>query len=191
MANIPRQDRTRARTPEDLEKKYNFEERAKKLESVGKAVHYQDQELSIQKSITELYGDIISAIIIDISNKVDKVEGKVLSSNDFTNAYKKKIDDLVLKNEEKEYNLNQYKTENVTNLNGRCVVKNKRAVINVVITAEITAEVSTNLFINLPFTENIKIRLNNGVCTFNNGTCSVLLNEDVNNLILNLVFDLN
>lgn len=41
-----------------------------------------------------------------LQNKVDKVEGKVLSSNDFTNNYKSTIDDL---EQNKEYFFRLYK----------------------------------------------------------------------------------
>ena len=68
MKNIAKQDRTRARTPTDIERKYRF----KVLEEV------------------ENYDDEITALK---QNKVDKVEGKNLSSNDFTNGYKTQVED--------------------------------------------------------------------------------------------------
>ena len=68
MKNIAKQDRTRARTPTDIERKYKF----KVLDEVG---DFSDEIESLKQ------------------NKVDKVEGKNLSSNDFTNGYKVQVED--------------------------------------------------------------------------------------------------
>ena len=68
MINLPKQDRNGARTPTDIERKY-------KLKNVN--------ELSdFEKAIDDLE-----------TNKVDKVAGKNLSSNDFTNGYKTQVEE--------------------------------------------------------------------------------------------------
>ena len=43
---------------------------------------------------TALTPDANKAVNVDLSGKVDKVAGKQLSTNDFTDAYKQKVDDL-------------------------------------------------------------------------------------------------
>lgn len=66
--SLPKQDKTRARTPTDIERKYKF----KVLEEIG------DTETRLE----------------DLEkNKVDKVSGKNLSTNDFTNGYKTQVED--------------------------------------------------------------------------------------------------
>ena len=66
--NLPKQDRNGVRTPTDIERKYKF----KVLEEVGD------------------YGEEIDRLQ---QNKVDKVAGKNLSSNDFTNGYKTQVEE--------------------------------------------------------------------------------------------------
>lgn len=66
--NLPKQDKSGVRTPTDIERKYKF----KVLEEVG----------DYGEEITELK-----------QNKVDKVAGKNLSTNDFTNGYKTQVDE--------------------------------------------------------------------------------------------------
>ena len=68
MNKLPKQDRNGARTPTDIERKYKF----KVLEEVG---DYGEEIESLQK------------------NKVDKVSGKNLSTNDFTNGYKTQVEE--------------------------------------------------------------------------------------------------
>jgi hypothetical protein len=65
---LPKQDRNGARTPTDIERKYKF----KVLEEVGD------------------YGEEIELLK---RNKVDKVAGKNLSTNDFTNGYKTQVEE--------------------------------------------------------------------------------------------------
>ena len=66
--SLPKQDKTRARTPTDIERKYKF----KVLEEIG------DTEARLEDLET---------------NKVDKVSGKNLSTNDFTNGYKAQVEE--------------------------------------------------------------------------------------------------
>ena len=68
MNKLPKQDRNGARTPTDIERKYKFNV----LEEVGD------------------YGEDIELLR---QNKVDKVTGKNLSSNDFTNGYKLQVEE--------------------------------------------------------------------------------------------------
>lgn len=68
MKKLSKQDRNGVRTPVDIERRYNF----------NKLDELEDTE----------------ARIVNLeSNKVDKVAGKNLSSNDFTNGYKASVDD--------------------------------------------------------------------------------------------------
>lgn len=68
MNKIAKQDRNGVRTPVDIERRYNFN----KLEEIT----------DTDERLTNLE-----------NNKVDKVAGKNLSSNDFTNGYKMQIDE--------------------------------------------------------------------------------------------------
>jgi hypothetical protein len=68
MNKIAKQDRNGVRTPVDIERRYNFN----KLEEIT----------DTDERLTNLE-----------NNKVDKVAGKNLSSNDFTNGYRMQIDE--------------------------------------------------------------------------------------------------
>lgn len=68
MKKLAKQDRNGVRTPVDIERRYNFN----KLDEI------EDTE---------------ERLINLENNKVDKVAGKNLSSNDFTNGYKENVDD--------------------------------------------------------------------------------------------------
>jgi type V secretory pathway adhesin AidA len=140
----------------------------------------------------------------------------VLSSNDFTDEDKQKLDgitththanlptlnkitDLIwtritetIKSDE--YNLQTYKTSDVTSINGKFYIKNDRAVINaeLVLDSSLT-NTSIILLQNLPIDTNVqyKFEFNEGNYTIANKKLTVNFNNSVVvNLILNLVFDL-
>ena len=67
MKKLPKQDKSGSRTPTDVERRYDF----KKLDKID----------STQQQINELK-----------TNKVDKVAGKSLSTNDYTNTDKQNVD---------------------------------------------------------------------------------------------------
>src|SRR5699024_8041248 len=54
----------------------------------------------LETDVTELQGTVsdvkgtVGTLQTNLNNKVDKVQGKGLSTNDFTNAYKTKLDGL-------------------------------------------------------------------------------------------------
>lgn len=204
MADLARQDRTGTRTFNGLKQEYKFKETQEKVKKI--VSEQTDTDKKIASLITLI--ENLSKEYKELSNNVvEKEEGKGLSTNDYTNKDKEDLAGAVTKahmHQNKqildgitqdiidiiEYNLNEYKTNIVTNLTGKCIVKNNRAVMNVTIEADIVAETLTTLFKNLPFTDHIDFQLINGVCTLNQGTCSILVNEDISNLILNLVFDI-
>lgn len=204
MADLAKQDRTGTRTFNGLKQEYKFKETQEKVKKILSEQTDADKKIASLISLVEN----LSKDLDNLSdNVIKKEEGKGLSTNDYTDKDKEALTDVVTKTHTHQnkqildkitqdiidvvkYNLNDYKTNVVTNLIGKCIVKNNRAVMNVTIEADIVAETPTTLFENLPFTNHIDFQLINGVCTLNQGTCSVLVNEDISNLILNLVFDI-
>lgn len=209
MANLPRQDRNGVRTPQDFERKYRLNKTKEEMKEQSKTIVKQGEELKQQSRSLEELSD-------ELNNKVNKEEGKGLSSNDFTDEDKEKLDGITTHSHSNlttlnkiteeiwtkitkaiksdEYNLTTYKTSDVTSITGKFYIKNDRAVIN----AELVLDSSlTNASIivlqNLPIDTNIqyKFEFNDGNYEIANKKLTVnFSNAVVTNLILNLVFDL-
>jgi len=239
-------DIPRARTPEDLDRRFDFggmneanqkhdrsiKEINNDLDGVHDDLNQQADSIeTIQGNIQDIQGDI-EDISSELENKVDKEEGKGLSTNDFTNKYKQDVDDNTtarhkhdnkqvldlitqqdysdIKNKKHthsnkevlddidgtfEYDLSAYKTNDVTNVTGKCIKKNNRVVMN--LSAEVSAVVSldTTLF-NLPITLSTQIEfyfwdgsgMNIGTIT-TTGAVKAVFNNTTNNIIINLCFD--
>lgn len=73
MKELAKQDRNGTRTTTDLERKYRFRDTAEKADEASEGVKTIDEKLE---------------------SKVDKVTGKGLSTNDFTNTLKTKLDSI-------------------------------------------------------------------------------------------------
>lgn len=91
--NLPKQDRNGVRTPTDLERKYNLGKTNTKVVVIESKVNDLEKRTKVDN---ELSNDSVNAIQNKVvtealNNKVDKEEGKQLSSNDFTNEDKESI----------------------------------------------------------------------------------------------------
>lgn len=209
MANLPRQDRNGVRTPQGIERKYRLNKTKEDVKNQSKAIKQHGEEIKEQSKSLEQISD-------ELNKKVDKEEGKGLSSNDFTDEDKQKLagitthshDNLTTLNKitesiwtritetikSDEYNLSNYKTSDVTSITGKFYIKNDRAVINaeLVLDSSLT-NTSIILLQNLPIDTNIqyKFEFNDGNYEIANKKLTVnFSNAVVTNLILNLVFDL-
>lgn len=98
IKNLSRQDRNGVRTPTDLERRYKFNQIELTKEEIDelKLQVITDDHLSIEsknpiqnKVVTQALNDKINRG--ELNGKVDKEEGKGLSSNDFTNEEKSSI----------------------------------------------------------------------------------------------------
>ena len=242
MANLPRQDRNGVRTPQHIERKYKLSTAKKEVltlkqtsESQKKNLNELNDAMNLQESITEILNGIVEEIINNLDNKVDstefntsvnsinnnlkkkvdKEEGKVLSSNDFTDALKQKLEGITthshtnittlnkiteeiwtkitnaIKNDE--YNLSDYKTSAVTSITGKFFIKNDRAVINAELELDNTlTNTSIILLQNLPIDVNTKYKFDFDGGNYNIANKKLTVNFDslvIPNLILSLVFD--
>lgn len=98
MANV-KHDRNGVRTPTDVIRRHKLgliEPTAEEVEEL-KSERVVDSSLSTtstnpveNRAITTN----INSLARNLGNKIDKVEGKGLSTNDFTNEYKEAIDDM-------------------------------------------------------------------------------------------------
>lgn len=209
MANLPRQDRNGVRTPQDFERKYRFNKTKEEVKEQSKTIVQQGEELKQQSRSLEELSD-------ELNNKVDKEEGKGLSSNDFTDECKEKLDGITTHShanlttlnkitetiwnkiakaiECEEYTLSTYKTSAVTSINGKFIIKNDRAVINAELELESTLTNTTIILMqNLPIDASVeyKFEFNDGYYEISNKQLTVNFNSSViTNLILNIVFDL-
>lgn len=96
MADLARQDRTSTRTFNALEQKYRFKTTQEQVSKTEKKIdNIEFDKESIEKNLSEL--NIKTSDLED--SKVDKVEGKGLSTNDFTDEEKNKIDNLEIDDE--------------------------------------------------------------------------------------------
>lgn len=89
MGNISRQDLNGARTPTDLQRRYGFQKQAEEIEKM-KEVFKVDNKLSIS-SKNPVQNKVITE---SLNGKVNKEFGKELSSNDFTDEAKEKLESL-------------------------------------------------------------------------------------------------
>ena len=153
--DLKRQDRNGVRTASELQRRYKFGETEK---TVGETT------------------EAVSSLNAQFNNKVDKIPGKGLSTNDFSNTYKHDVEENTtarhthtnktvldgitqakvndwntakIRTNAVLYDLSTYKVSDLTILRSSCIKKNNRVVINFVGTINITANVTTTLF-NLP-----------------------------------------
>jgi hypothetical protein len=92
MKELKRQDRNGTRTSEELRRRYKF----KDIELTADEVEYLKQFIEVDSflstsSIHPVQNKIVTAAL---NNKVNTEAGKGLSSNDFTDTEKEKLEDL-------------------------------------------------------------------------------------------------
>lgn len=206
---LPKQDRNGVRTPQGIERKYGLGSMKENIVKQSGKIQQQDDEVKKQR-------ENIKQIQKELNNKVDKEEGKGLSSNDFSDKYKEQLEsakrsshlhfnkltldkitediwrEILKATEINRYDLTQYATEDVT-VNGKFEIKNSRAVLNaqIILVSVIEANKDITILRNLP-TGNVSciFQLKNGVCKLNNNSLVVNLFDNINTLIVNLIFDI-
>lgn len=89
MSKLSRQDLNGARTPTDLQRRYKFQKQAEEVEEMKKTFKV-DNKLSVT-STNPVQNKVITE---SLNNKVNKETGKVLSSNDYTDEEKEKLEGL-------------------------------------------------------------------------------------------------
>lgn len=171
MKSLSKRDLNGVRTPVDVERRYKLgiiEPTAEEVEEL-KEKWVVDDFLS-----TTSFNPVQNKVITqNLNNKVNKETGKGLSTNDFTDEYKNKVDvssknnhthnnkdilDTITEENIENWNnnsasnvydLSQYKVTNLTILRSSCTEKNKRVCINFVGTLSMATNTTTTLF-NLP-----------------------------------------
>lgn len=162
---------------------------------------------------------LIGPIEKDLEEKVEKEDGKGLSTNDFTDEDKSKIHSHVNKNildsiteeeiekwnnnsyQEQVYNLENYKVADLVITRSSCIKKNNRICINIVGAIPILENIETTL-LNLPNelkpteTKDFLICDSSGVTGYgyisNNGTVKVAFPSEINSEIrTSFVYDIN
>jgi hypothetical protein len=90
MKNLKRQDRNGSRTTTDIERKYKLGQ----IDYTAQEIEEMKKKIVVDSSLSASSPNAIanSAVTQALNNKVNKETGKGLSSNDFTDEYKGKID---------------------------------------------------------------------------------------------------
>jgi len=91
--NLPKQDRNGVRTPTDLERKYKLEKMNKKVNTSETRLDELEKATKIDSELSSISTNAVQNKVITkaLGGKVDKVEGKMLSTNDFTDEDKQAI----------------------------------------------------------------------------------------------------
>lgn len=91
MKNI-KQDINMTRKPVELEQKYKLGE----IKTTKKRVDELEEETTIDMSLSSAsHNAVANSVITDaLSKKVNAISGKTLTTNDFTDAYKDKLDGI-------------------------------------------------------------------------------------------------
>lgn len=172
MKTLSKQDRTVARTPQDVERRHRLgliETTAQDVEDLK-----DDNIVDSALSITSTHPVENRVITQALANKVNAEEGKGLSSNNFTDEYIKKINESTGSSHSHDnkdvldgitesdinnwnssggsstYYLSNYAEDGVEILRSNCVVKSDRVCINFVGTCSMSANTTTTLF-TLPY----------------------------------------
>jgi len=92
MKNLKRQDRNGTRTTSDLERKYKFE----KINYTEEEIEDLKKKIIVDSSLSTSSTNPVQNKVITqaLSNKVNKETGKGLSSNDFTDELKTKLENM-------------------------------------------------------------------------------------------------
>lgn len=169
---IRKQDRTVARTPQDVERKHRFG----LIESTAEDVEELKEDIVVDSalSISSTHPVENRVITQALANKVNAEEGKGLSSNDFTDTHLNRLNssfgdshshanydvlDSITQRDINIWNssggsytyfLSNYAEYDVDILRSNCVIKGDRVCINFVGTCSMNANTTTTLF-NLPY----------------------------------------
>jgi hypothetical protein len=92
MKNLKRQDRNGTRTTSDLERKYKFE----KINYTEEEIEELKKKIIVDSSLSTTSTNPVENRVITqaLNNKVSKEPNKVLSSNDFTDELKEKLESI-------------------------------------------------------------------------------------------------
>lgn len=87
-----KQDINMTRKTSELEQRYSLT----KIEPLAKEQEEIKKQLEVDTSLSISSNKPVANKVITetLNNKVNKIEGKTLSSNDFTNEYKEKLDNI-------------------------------------------------------------------------------------------------
>lgn len=91
--NLPKQDRNGVRTATDLERRYKLEKMNKKVNTSETRLDELEKTTKIDSELSSISTNAVQNKVITkaLGGKVDKVEGKMLSTNDFTDEDKRAI----------------------------------------------------------------------------------------------------
>ena len=91
--NLPKQDRNGLRTISDLQRKYNFGKTKTNMVKIETKVKQIEEDTKIDSELSSESNNAVQNKVITeaLNNKVDKMLGKQLSTNDFTNEDKEAI----------------------------------------------------------------------------------------------------
>lgn len=170
---LQKQDRNGSRTPADVERRHKL----KLIEETSQDVEKLKEDIVVDTALSSSSTHPVENQVITkaLANKVNKEEGKGLSSNDFTDDYVERINNATGKSHSHNnksvldtitqtdinkwnsasetptynYNLSSYKVSGLSILRSSCYVKNSRVCINFVGTLSMEANATTTLF-NLP-----------------------------------------
>lgn len=92
MKNLNKQDRSVARTATDVERRYNLQ----KINPLEEDVEELKKDFVVDTNLSASSKNAIAngTVTIELAKKVNREEGKGLSTNDFTNEDKKKLDEM-------------------------------------------------------------------------------------------------
>ena len=165
---LQKHDRVVPRTASDLERKY----RMKNIEKTSQEVEELKEDIVVDTALSSTSTHPVENQVISkaLANKVNKEEGKSLSSNDFTDEYIRRINNATgsshshsnkdvldsisqtdinnwnSSGSSTSYNLSSYAESGVSILRSNCVVKEDRVCINFVGTKTMSANTTTTLF---------------------------------------------
>lgn len=165
---LQKHDRVVPRTASDLERKY----RMKNIEKTSQEVEELKEDIVVDTALSSTSTHPVENQVITraLANKVNKEEGKSLSSNDFTDEYIRRINnatgsshshdnkdvlDSITQGDINNWNssggsstyfLSNYAEDGVSILRSNCVVKSDRVCINFVGTKSMSANTTTTLF---------------------------------------------
>lgn len=165
---LQKQDRNGSRTPADVERRHKL----KLIEETSQDVEKLKEDIVVDTALSSSSTHPVENQVITkaLANKVNKEEGKGLSSNDFTDDYVERINnatgkshshnnksvlDTITQTDINKWNsaggsstyfLSNYAEDNVDILRSNCVVKSDRVCINFVGTCSMSANTTTTLF---------------------------------------------
>ena len=136
---VSKRDQAGVRTPEDVLRRINISELNEALEIIERirGETLVDSELSTTSTLP-----VQNRVITNVLNtKVTKINGKGLSTNDFTNNYKSQLDNLTSIIDISSYAVSGLQVSTVT-----CTNKNNRVCIDFAGSIDVQANTQTTIF---------------------------------------------